>query len=206
MYVRDLGVKTYLVDGRNKLLPFVDHEISHALQASMESLGMSLSGTNGSPNAPIRRMAPICLTLASGRKLEVDQVLICAGRACHTPSLMPAAVNLEVAEKGRIPVDCNYRTNVPSIYAVGDVIGFPALASTSAEQGRLAAMHAFTSRDDLCPIVMMPTGIYTIPEISSVGDTEQSLIEKNIDHVVGYAGYAEVARGRLSVSETDSSN
>jgi NAD(P) transhydrogenase len=139
----------------------------------------------------------IRLGLSCGRVMEFDQVLVCAGRASRTAELNPAAAGVVVAEKGRVAVDAHYRTNVPHIYAVGDVIGFPALASTSGEQGRVAACHAFGSTAATELASVLPTGIYTIPEVSCAGATESGLREKGIDYVVGRANYAEVPRGQI---------
>src|SRR5581483_6448215 len=109
---------------------------------------------------------PIRLCLSGDRAVEVDQVLVCAGRVSRTDELDPTAAGLQVAEKGRLAVNADFQTNVPHIYAVGDVIGFPALASTSGQQGRAAVGHAFGTSLLTATSSVLPTGIYTIPEVS----------------------------------------
>jgi NAD(P) transhydrogenase len=127
----------------------------------------------------------------------VHQVLFAAGRGCKTVELNCAAAGVVLADKGRVPVNAHYQTNVPHVYAVGDVIGFPALASTSAEQARIAACHMFdnTFKTELAPI--LPTGIYTIPEVSSAGRTEEELKAQNVPYIVGKASYHQVPRGKI---------
>jgi NAD(P) transhydrogenase len=129
--------------------------------------------------------------------LNVDAVLVAAGRKSNTANLDLAATGVTVGEHGIVPVDQHFRTNVPHIYAAGDVIGFPALASTSMEQGRRAARHAvgLAAVADLSPL--LPNGIYTIPEVSMVGETEESLKKQGVDYVVGLADYQSNARGRI---------
>ena len=192
-----LGVETHLVDGRDALLPFLDADLSAALQAAMRRLGVrfawgeSVVSCDAPPDGDVR------LTLSSGRALAADHVLICAGRASRTADLDPVAAGLPVAAKGRLEVNEHFQTAVPHIYAVGDVIGFPALASTSAEQGRAAAGHAFgePAAGPVAPV--LPTGIYTIPEVSAAGETEAALRDKGVEYAVGRAEYAEVARGKI---------
>jgi NAD(P) transhydrogenase len=193
-----LGVPTTLIDGRDILLPFLDPEVSAALRTAMERLGVRFIWNEKVSTClcPADESA-IRLGLSGGRALEFDQVLVCAGRASRTTELNPAAAGVEVADKGRLVVDAHYRTKVPHIYAVGDVIGFPALASTSAEQGRVAACHAFESTAATELASVLPTGIYTIPEVSSAGATESQLREKKTDYVVGRANYADVPRGQI---------
>jgi NAD(P) transhydrogenase len=193
-----IGVPTYLVDGRDKLLPFVDGEVSAALQAAMTRLGVNFIWKENVQSCPDPGSDHVKLTLSSGRILDVDHALICAGRMCRTPELKPELAGLTLAEKGRVPVNANFQTGVPHVYAVGDVIGFPALASTSAEQGREAAEHICDPGcDDACVAPVLPTGIYTIPELSAAGATEEELKKKNVDYVVGRASYADVPRGKI---------
>lgn len=192
-----LGVETHLVDGRGALLPFLDADLSAALEAAMRALGVrfvwgeSVVSCDAPPDGDVR------LGLSSGRTLEADHVLICAGRASRTAELDPDAAGLHLARKGRFAVNEHFQTNVPHVYAVGDVIGFPALASTSAEQGRAAAGHAFGEpcRGPVAPV--LPTGIYTIPEVSAAGETEAALRENGVEYLVGRANYSEVARGKI---------
>ncbi|MBN9523581.1 FAD-dependent oxidoreductase [bacterium] len=143
------------------------------------------------------RVGETALTLTSGTELLVDQVLVCAGRMSRTAELNLAAAGFGVSAKGHIPVDEHFRTAVPHIYAVGDVIGFPALASTSAEQGRVAACHMFGSNAKEAVAKFLPAGIYTIPEVSSAGLTEPEALAKGRSIVVGRADYAQNPRGKI---------
>src|SRR5262249_38064360 len=138
----------------------------------------------------------------SGQEVWVDQVLVCAGRGSNTAALNPAAAGFGLTSRGLIPVDEHFRTAVPHIYAVGDVVGFPALASTSAEQGRGAACHMLGSNAKEALARYLPAGIYTIPEASAVGLTEPQAREKGIDIVVGRANYDENPRGKIIGDKT----
>ena len=133
---------------------------------------------------------------ASGKRLEADALLYTVGRNGNTEQLGLERVGLETDPRGRISVDDQYRTAVPYIYAAGDVIGFPALAATSMEQGRLAARYALGAADEGIQ-GLLPIGIYAIPEISMVGRTEEELIGDGVPYEVGSALYAETARGQI---------
>jgi NAD(P) transhydrogenase len=136
------------------------------------------------------------LTFASGRTLVVDAVLVAAGRKSNVEKLDLPKAGVTTGERGLIPVNDHYQTNVPHIYAAGDVIGFPALASTSMEQARRAAAHALDLPNGrLSPI--LPNGIYTIPEVSMIGETEESAKKKGIDYIVGRSDYKDNSRGRI---------
>ena len=136
--------------------------------------------------------------MKSGRVLETEAALFAAGRRAAVDGLDLQNAGLTINDRGYIPVDEHYRTSVHNIYAAGDVIGFPALASTSMEQGRVAACHAFGLKYKERVASLLPMGIYTIPEISAAGETEASCKEKNIDYVVGRAHYANNARGHIA--------
>jgi NAD(P) transhydrogenase len=140
----------------------------------------------------------VVLTFESGATLAGDGVLVCAGRSSNTATLNLAAAGLTPGKRGLVQVGAHFRsTEVPHIYGAGDVIGPPALAATGIEQARVAVCHAFgaTLKSDLTPL--LPTGIYTIPEASCVGETEAALIEKKIPYVVGRARYADLPRGDI---------
>ena len=139
----------------------------------------------------------ITLEFDTGGRLCVNAVLVAAGRSSNTAALNLAAAGLEPGPRGLLTVNAHYCTAVPHIYAAGDVIGFPALASTSMEQARVAMCHAFHTgyKTDLAPI--LPTGIYTIPEVSMVGTSEEDLKAQGVDYVVGRASYAHCARGEI---------
>lgn len=198
-----LGVEVHLVDGRDAVLPFLDHELSQTLVRVMANHGVTFHLNERVEQCSV--IAPdghadlthVALTLTSGSELMLEGVLVAAGRKSNVPSLDLAAAGVIVEEGGLVPVDEHYRTNVPHIYAAGDVIGFPALASTGIEQGRRAVLHSIGAGSHAGLPNCLPHGIYTIPEIGSVGHTEQSLRHQGVDIVVGRALYRDSARGRI---------
>jgi NAD(P) transhydrogenase len=192
-----LGVKVTLVDGRDKLLPFLDTEISERLRDRLKELGMEF-WFNERPVKVENSERGATLHMKSGKKLESDAALFAAGRRAAIDGLALEKAGLALNDRGYIPVDENYRTSVTSIYAAGDVIGFPALASTSMEQGRVAVCRAFGFQYKQRVASMLPMGIYTIPEISAAGETEDSCKEKKIDYEVGRARYENNARGHIA--------
>ncbi len=192
-----LGTRVHLIDGRDSLLPFLDPDISKALAAAMEKQGVVFHWKENVASCSAPKVGDIELKLSSGKELIVDHVLVCAGRTSPTAALNPAAAGIGLSSRGLIPVDEHYRTAVPHIYAVGDVIGFPALASTSAEQGRVAACHTCNSDLKKHLASVLPAGIYTIPEVSTAGLTEPQAKEKGIDYVVGRGEYAHNPRGQI---------
>jgi len=191
-----LGVNVTLVDGRDRLLPFLDSEISERLRVRLAALGMQF-WFNERPVKVQTTGSGVQLTMKSGSTLQCEAVLFAAGRRAAVDGLALENAGLSINERGYITVDEHYRTAVPHIYAAGDVIGFPALASTSMEQGRVAVCHAFGFKYKQRVASMLPMGIYTIPEISSAGETEESCREKKIDYCVGRALYANNARGHI---------
>ena len=191
-----LGVDVTLIDGRDRLLPFLDREISERLRDRFLALGMHLD-FNERPAKVENNPAGVRLFMKSGKSLDVEAALFAAGRKAAVDGLKLEAANLGVNDKGYISVDENYRTAVPHIYAAGDVIGFPALASTSMEQGRVAVCHAFGFQYKQRLASLLPMGIYTIPEISAVGETEESCREKGLEYCVGRAHYDNNARGAI---------
>jgi NAD(P) transhydrogenase len=192
-----LGVEVHLIDGRDSLMPFLDAEISHGLAKAMASNGVQFHWQERVTACDASEPGDVVLTLSSGAKLSCDGVLVCAGRQSNTADLDLAAAGITPGKRGLLPVDAHYQSAVPHIYAAGDVIGAPALAATGIEQARVAIHHAFEStlKSDLATI--LPTGIYTIPEASMVGETEAALREKGVDVVVGRARYADIARGDI---------
>ncbi len=191
-----LGVRVMLVEARPRLLDFVDAEISEALQYHMRSaditlrLGEQVSEVQLLPNGLVEA------TLASGKHLRAEALLYCIGRQGATAELGLERIGLQPDERGRLRVNERFQTEIPHIYAVGDVIGFPALASTSMEQGRVAACYACGEPvEPSCPV--FPYGIYTIPEIAMVGKTEAQLTTEGVPYEVGVAHYREVSRGQL---------
>lgn len=199
-----LGVRVTIIDKRSRLLSFVDAEIMDALayhlrqQRVMLRLGEEVSGLYPQPGEQGPRVK---IELKSGKQIVADKALYSVGRTGATDTLNLPSVGIEPDDRGRIPVNAQYQTRVPHIYAVGDVIGFPSLASTSMEQGRLAACHAFGIEAHSVP-GLFPYGIYTIPEISMVGRTEEQLTELGIPYEVGKAHYRESARGQITGDNT----
>lgn len=192
-----LGTRVHLIDGRDTLLPFLDPDLSDALTGAMLKAGIRFWWGEKVEKCETPRVGETTLTLSSGAELQVDQVLVCAGRVSRTAEINPGAAGFGLSPRGLIPVDEHFRTTVPHIYAVGDVIGFPALASTSAEQGRVAACHMFGSNAKEAVAKFLPAGIYTIPEVSAAGLTEPEAVDKGIPVVVGFAEYAQNPRGKI---------
>jgi len=192
-----LGVDVTLVDGRDQLLPFLDAEIAGRLRDRFLSLGMHL-WFNERPIKVENHALGARLFMKSGKTLEVEAALFAAGRRAAVDGLALDKAGLALNDRGYIPVDQNYRTAANHIYAAGDVIGFPALASTSMEQGRVAVCHAFGLKYKQRVASLLPMGIYTIPEISAAGETEDSCKEKGIDYCVGRAHYENNARGHIT--------
>jgi NAD(P) transhydrogenase len=191
-----MGVAVTLVDGRDRLLPFLDAEISERLRERLASLGLQFFFQER-PKLTERTTAGIRMTFASGRSAEAETALFAAGRRGAVEGLGLEKAGLAINPRGHIDVNEHYQTGVPHIYAAGDVIGFPALASTSMEQGRVAMCHAFGFPYKQRLASQLPMGIYTIPEISAVGETEESCREKEIEYEVGRAKYANNARGQI---------
>ena len=193
-----LGTRVHLIDGRDTLLPFLDPDLSKALAAAMERRASCSTGRRSVEKcvAPRRRRDRTDAELRARTRRSITCWCARGGRARPT-ELDPDAAGFGLTTRGLIPVDEHFRTTVPHIYAVGDVIGFPALASTSSEQGRVAACHAFGSDVKKALAQFLPAGIYTIPELSTVGLTEPQAKEKGIDYVVGRADYAHNPRGQI---------
>ena len=193
-----LGADVHLIDGRGALLPFLDGEVSTALGAAMSRLGVTFHWNERVVSCALTgRDGDAVVTLSSGATLREDTVLVAAGRTSNTAALRLEAAGVAVGERGLIAVDRQYRTNVPHIFAVGDVIGFPALAATSVEQARVAMSCAFDLGFKSQIASILPYGIYTIPEVSMAGETEESLRKQGVDYVAGRALYAENARGQI---------
>ncbi|HEY4118869.1 MAG TPA: Si-specific NAD(P)(+) transhydrogenase [Byssovorax sp.] len=194
-----LGVRVTLMDKRTQLLPFVDREVTDALAYQLRQNRVTLrlgEEVKGITKVTDERGDAVRIELASGKQILSESALYSIGRSGATGSLNLAAAGLAADARGRLEVNAQYQTCVPHVYAVGDVIGFPALASVSMEQGRLAACHAF-DRDSTSVRELFPLGIYTIPEISTVGSNEEQLTERGVPYEVGKAHYREIARGQI---------
>ncbi len=192
-----LGVEVVLVDARNEILPFLDREIAERLRQAMVGLGVDVR--LGRKYTRVHRVADTAVRceLEDGTHVDVDKVLFCAGRNGRTRGLGLEKVGLVPDKRGAIAVDASYRTPVPNIYAVGDVIGFPALASASMEQARVAVVHAFDLGYKTQVGKLLPYGIYTVPEVSYVGLGEEDAKKQGLSYVVGRAFYRDNARGKI---------
>ena len=191
-----LGIRVTLIEPRGRIVSFVDSEIGQRLTDQLLKLGINFI-LDDRMAAIEPRKDHVRVTLEKGGKKDFDVALIAAGRQSNVQGLGLEQVGVKLGERGLILVDENYRTNIPNIYAVGDVIGFPALASTSMEQARAAVVDAFDLKykEHLAPF--LPLAVYAIPEISAVGLTEDDCKAKNISYLVGRAYYEENARGQI---------
>ena len=193
-----LDIAVTVVDKRERPLEFLDQEIMDELLHQMRNrnvtfrLGEAVSRLEVGGGSKRRAV----ILLESGKRLVSDMVLFSAGRLADTERLNLGAASLACDERGRIPVDKQFRTQVPHIYAAGDVVGYPSLAATSSEQGRLAACNAFGLEIGPMPN-HFPVGIYSIPEISMVGETEHNLTAARVPYETGVARYREIARGQI---------
>jgi NAD(P) transhydrogenase len=189
-----LGIKVTVVEKRARLLEFCDVQITEGLQYHLRDLGVIFR--LGEEVTAVERHGDAVVTqLASGKRIASDIVLYAAGRQGETEDLALENAGLEADERGLIAVEPDYRTGVDHIYAAGDVIGWPALAATSMEQGRVAAAHAFGEEAQMSEL--LPVGIYTIPEISYVGRHEEELTAAAIPYEIGISRYRELARGHI---------
>ncbi len=192
-----LGVRVTIIEKRPKLLEFADQEIVEALSYHLRDsrvtmrLGEEVSSVEEMPDGSV------VANLESKKRVSGDALLYAIGRQGAVEDLNLAAAGLEADGRGRIPVNEHYQTRVEHIYAVGDVVGFPALASVSMEQGRIAAHRAFDDDQTTSNPSFYPYGIYTIPEISFIGKTEEQLTDEDVPYEVGMAYYRETARGQI---------
>jgi NAD(P) transhydrogenase len=194
-----LGVRVTLVDKRERLLPFVDREITDSLTYRLRENRVTIRlGEEVSAIEPVatEHGERVRIQLASGKQILTEQALYSIGRRGATDGLNLPAAGLSADSRGRLRVNERFQTDVPHIYAVGDLIGFPSLASTSMEQGRLAACHA-AGVPAQASSTLFPYGIYTIPEISMVGRTEEELTDEGVPYEIGTAHYREIARGQI---------
>jgi len=192
-----LGVEVHLIDGRTTLLPFIDREIAEVLLDEMHSrLGVTLH-LGCDVDTIERKNGHVRLALKNGSEINCEKVLYAAGRMSSTAELDLAAAGVETGYRGLVLVNDQFQTNVPNIYAAGDVIGFPALASTSMEQARVAMVHAFDLKYKTRVASILPYAIYTIPEVATVGMSEQQCREAGIVFETGRSHYRNNARGQI---------
>lgn len=194
-----MGAKVTLINDREKILPQIDREVSSELLFQMKTNGVDihLGTTAKTIETPDDPSEPLKVTLDNGTIVKADLFLFAAGRLGNTKGLGCESIGLALSPRHTIEVDSTYQTNIPHIFAVGDVIGFPSLASTSMDQGRLAVTHMFNKQPkELLPKVL-PFGIYTVPEITMAGLTEEEAQDRNIDYCVGMADYKETTRSKI---------
>ncbi len=196
-----LGVSVVLIDKRPRLLEFVDAEIIAALQHQMTDIGVMLFHDEEVLAIKRERDGSIQVCLRHAKPITTATLMYAVGRVGASQDLHLERVGLAPDTRGRLPVNDHFQTAVPHIYAAGDIIGFPALASTSMQQGRHAACHAF-GHPDRTDTALLPYGIYSIPEISMVGRNEEDLTRSQTPFAVGIAHYREIARGQLIGDET----
>jgi len=191
-----LGVRVILVEKRPRLLEFADSEMVEALSYHLRDTRVTMRLNEEVQSVEEGPGGTVIANLESRKKLSGDALLYAIGRQGAIDELNLAAAGIEADSRGRITVDADYRTKQPHIFAVGDVIGFPSLASVSMEQGRIAAAKAFGLEVHSNP-ENYPYGIYTIPEISFIGKTEEQLTDEDVPYEVGVAYYREIARGQI---------
>jgi NAD(P) transhydrogenase len=191
-----LGVRVTLIEKRPRLLEFADSEIVEALSYHLRDHRVTMRLNEEVESVAETPDGGVVANLESKKKVMGDALLYAVGRQGNVDDLNLAAAGLEADNRGRIAVDADYRTKQPNIFAVGDVIGFPSLASVSMEQGRIAAARAFDKPAKSQP-AHYPFGIYTIPEISFIGKTEEQLTDEDVPYEVGVAYYREMARGQI---------
>ena len=191
-----LGSKVTVVEKRDSMLDFCDREIVESLQFHLRDLAVTFRFGEAVTAVDVGASGTVT-TLASGKRIPAEAVMYSAGRQGMTESLELENAGLEADVRGRIFVDDNFQTKVDHIYAVGDVIGFPALAATSMDQGRLASYHAF-DQPSKGLMDLQPIGIYSIPEVSYVGATEVELTKNSVPYEVGVSRYRELARGQIA--------
>ena len=191
-----LGVRVTLIEKRPRLLEFADSEIVEALSYHLRDHRVTMRLNEEVESVEESADGPVVANLESKKRVTGEALLYAVGRQGNVDELNLAAAGLTADGRGRISVDENYRTSQPNIYAVGDVIGFPSLASVSMEQGRIAVARAYNKPVNSSP-AYFPFGIYTIPEISFIGKTEEQLTDEDVPYEVGVAYYREIARGQI---------
>jgi NAD(P) transhydrogenase len=204
-----LGVKVTLLDTRANILDFLDDETKQRLLYRMLNAGVVMHFGEEVTAVTVVDPDRIESHCASGKVVTAERVLYAAGRVGNTDHLGLSTVNLDIDKRGLLNVNEHFQTAVPHIYAVGDVIGFPALAATAMHQGRLASAHAFRDSNGhvngqiaMTPLAPLPFGIYTIPEVSMVGATEEELTKDRVPYEIGHAYYRETARAHI-MGDTD---
>ena len=201
-FMAAVGVEVTLIDQRPTILDFVDREIVDALSYHLRQMGTTFRLGEKVTRVGIDETRDMVFAeLESGKKIRADMLLYAVGRQANGDVLQLEAAGLAADSRGKVKVNANYQTEVPHIYAAGDIIGFPALASTSMEQGRLASCRMFGAPSEHMP-ELFPYGIYTIPEISTVGQTEEKLTAAKVPYEVGISKFNELAKSMMLGDET----
>ena len=201
-FMAAIGVEVTLIDQRPTILDFVDREIVDALSYHLRQMGTTFRLGEKVTRVGIDETRDMVFAeLESGKKIRADMLLYAVGRQANGDLLQLEAAGLAADSRGKVKVNANYQTEVPHIYAAGDIIGFPALASTSMEQGRLASCRMFGAPSEHMP-ELFPYGIYTIPEISTVGQTEEKLTAAKVPYEVGVSKFNELAKSMMLGDET----
>lgn len=193
----NLGIKVTLINTQDRLLSFLDDEITEALSYHLREQGCIIRHNEQHESAQARER-DVLLTLKSGRKIKADVLLWANGRTGNTDMLDLGLAGLHADSRGQIKVGPGYQTSVPHIYAAGDVTGPPALASAAYDQGRHAVQHLITAQADPGRFALMPSGIYTLPEISCVGRTERELAEARVPYEMGHSSFKSLARAQIT--------
>ena len=192
-----LGVEVVLIEARPRLLDFVDHELVEALQYHMRQQNTQFRLNERVASVSIDARDRVVALLESGKRVTSDILLYAVGRQANTDKLNLEAAGLTAEKRGQLRVNEHFQTSVPHIYAAGDVVGFPSLASTATEEGRLASCHMFGVPSVKPLATRIPYGIYSIPEISMVGQTEEQLTQQKVPYEVGIARFEELAKGAM---------
>lgn len=194
-----MGIKTYLINKSDKILGFIDHDVRNALVNEMKKANIEFVFNTDLKEVipPVQKDKELTAVLTNNKKITTDMFLFAAGRNGYTKGLRLDKIGIDVSERENIKVNEKYQTNVPNIFAVGDVIGFPSLANTGMDQGRVAVSHMINLKDYESINDILPYGIYTIPEVSMVGLTENQASLKKIPYVVGIAHCPQLPKGQL---------
>lgn len=197
------GTKVFLINRSDQILPFIDKQVVDGLLDSMrkDQIDLLFNKSIAKIEAPTTERDKVKVLLETGEALHVDMFLFAAGRNGNTKDLNLGKIGIEVTKRETISVNENYQTSVPNIYAVGDVIGFPALASTGMDQGRVAVAHIFQTKDIEEIARILPYGIYTVPEISTAGITEEEAKQKGLSYCTGIAYHKDMPRGKIMGAE-----
>ncbi len=197
-----LGIRVTLIEKRPALLEFADHEIIETLSYHLRDSRVTIRLNEEVESVEEQKDGTVVANLESKKRISGGALLYAVGRSGNIDSLNLAAVGIKADSRGRIAVDKDFRTTIPNVFAVGDVIGFPSLASVSMEQGRIAVARIYEDENVQSNAAAYPYGIYTVPEISFVGKTEEQLTNEDVPYEVGVAYYREIARGQISGDTT----